>query len=500
MMRHVSLSRGVLRAAIMATETSRHSTILLPLVRHQSSDASVRQSRHLPKEKSRIHAISTNTGDASAYVGGDDFPDFSSLRHTGYMLLHSRRLWVPAIMAAFYQAAAPFALTFWISQGCYLSLCVMLQRLNVRGRMNHVRKDLTGYTCVVTGGTSGIGLYTAMQLLDMGAHVVLAARPGREEETRAYIKAHCQCTKGTDANVLEKRLTFVPLDLSNQLDVMASAARIKGMFGDRIDLLVNCAGVWRDEPTVTKQGFEEHIGVNFLGPFHFTEALLPSLQRSKHGGRIVYVTCASHNGVHKANIVQERMLLKPSPEESQVTARCYSASKLGNVYHAQSIAERRYEGIPLNKPSELRPVDVCLADPGFCATNLTYRESPPILGMSIIVRTLRSLWIKDGYEGSQTVVNCCVRDDIENGGYYAECLLMPSGLSRRAHDAKSRNEVIHWAMSRTIAKYYTLKPPGGEKRVSGVTATAAAPSSSTSSSSSSERVEENTKSTMKQSN
>ncbi|KEG09545.1 putative short chain dehydrogenase/reductase [Trypanosoma grayi] len=485
MLRHTPLGGGLARAVLGLAMPVRCRAYLLTPVRHQSSAteskaaASTKHS-HQPK-KNAIHAMSTNTADASAYVGGDDFPDYSSMRHMGYMLLHSRRVWVPAFMVATYYAVAPLLLTSWIAQGFYWSVAVLLQRLNVRGRMNTVRKDLHGSTCVVTGGTSGIGLYTAMQLLDMGAHVVVTARPGREEATRAYMMAHCECARGPDATALQERLTFVPLDLSDQLDVMACAARIKGKFHDRIDLLVNCGGIWREEPGLTKQGFEEHIGVNFLGPFHLTEALLPSLRRSKRGGRVVYVTCASHNGVHRANVVKERMLLQPTFEEPQVTARCYSASKLGNVYHAQSIAERRYEGVPLNTPSELRPVDVCIADPGFCATNLTYREAPPLLGMSILARTLRSLWIKDGYEGSQTVVNCCVREDVENGGYYAECMLMPGGLSRRAHDPKSRNEVVQWAMAKTIAKYYTTRSTAGGGNDVNTAATAAREGSKSSS-------------------
>ncbi|CAD2219765.1 short chain dehydrogenase/reductase [Angomonas deanei] len=410
------------------------------------------------------HTISANTTDAYS-AGADDIPSYSSPSHMAYLAMHGRRVWLPLVMGGVYAAINPFVVPFFPSAslftGAYLTLAVLAQRLSIHGSTNPIKKDLRGHVCVVTGGTSGIGQCTALQLLDMGAHVILPVKPGREEEAMSFFVNACTLTSADlgELKPVTERVTFIPMDYNDQLTIVSAAAKIKGLFDDRIDLLVNCAGVWREEPGVTKQDFEEHIGVNFLGPFHFTEAMLPSLRRSKQKcGRVVYVTCAAHNGVMKGNVVQERMLLRPTPDGQQITARCYSASKLGNIYHAQSIANRRYEGIPLhkNKTTDLRPVDVLCVDPGFSSTGLQ-RDVPPFFGKNMIGNAIRSLWCKNAYEGSQTVMYGCLCDEVENGSYYAECRHMPSGLSRRAQDARSREEVVRWAMGKTIAKYYTTK-------------------------------------------
>lgn len=410
------------------------------------------------RKVSATHKYSVNTGDASgAGLGGalDEVPSYSSASHLAYLTFHARRLWLPVVMAAGYYSLAPLLAWTSTQQGLYVTACIFLQRVSIHGAASKATKDMTGHSVVVTGGTSGIGLYTAMQLLNMGALVVIASKSGKEDATRTFMLA--QCVNMTP-EILAERLFFVPLDFNDQMEVMAAAARIKGQLGNRLDLLVNCAAVWKEESGLTKQGFEEHIGVNFLGPFHFTEALLPSLRRSTHRcGRVVYVTCTAHNGVRTPHVVQERMLLKPTRNEEQLTARCYSASKLGNIFHAQSIAARRYEGIPLNKPSELTPVDVCCADPTYCSTNLMTRVTKPFFGNNVLGRILRSLWLKDALEGSQTVVNCCVRDHIEPAGYYVECRHVPSAMSRRAQDPKCRESVVRWAMANTIARYYTIK-------------------------------------------
>jgi NAD(P)-dependent dehydrogenase (short-subunit alcohol dehydrogenase family) len=125
------------------------------------------------------------------------------------------------------------------------------------------RRDLTGKVAVVTGASSGIGEETARALEEeCGATVVRATRD-----------------TGLDLADLDTVVTYAD-------GVLAAH--------DRIDLLVNNAGVMATPFGRTKNGFETQFGTNHLGHFLLTGRLLPAIRRAAPGARIVNVSSAGH--------------------------------------------------------------------------------------------------------------------------------------------------------------------------------------------------------------
>ena len=139
--------------------------------------------------------------------------------------------------------------------------------------------DLSGRTAVVTGANGGLGLQTALALAGAGAHVVLAARD--QSKTTAAV-----------ARIAERypaaSLEVVPLDLGDLSVVSAAASTILAAH-ERVDLLVNNAGVMAMPQRTTVDGFEMQLGVDHLGHWAFTAHLLPALLRAP-AARVVTVT------------------------------------------------------------------------------------------------------------------------------------------------------------------------------------------------------------------
>eukprot|EP00887_Chlorella_sp_A99_P003670 scaffold7.g3670.t1 len=142
-----------------------------------------------------------------------------------------------------------------------------------------------GRVCVVTGPTSGIGRQAAMELAWRGAHVVLACRSrDRGEALARELRAAAQ-----EAGQPEPRLEVMLLDLASLRSVREFAAAWEAR---RLPLhvLLNNAGLFalagaREE---TEDGFEAHLGTNYLAHFLLTLLLLPSLRRGAeqaHGAR-----------------------------------------------------------------------------------------------------------------------------------------------------------------------------------------------------------------------
>jgi NAD(P)-dependent dehydrogenase (short-subunit alcohol dehydrogenase family) len=139
--------------------------------------------------------------------------------------------------------------------------------------------DLSGKSAIVTGANSGIGLPTALELARHGARVLVTARSAAKgEATVARVK---QAVPGAD-------VSHGQLDLADLASVRSFAAGV-----DRVDLLVNNAGIGMIPRQQTRDGFEMQFGTNHLGHFALTGLLLPLLL-ARPGARVVTVSSDAH--------------------------------------------------------------------------------------------------------------------------------------------------------------------------------------------------------------
>ncbi|KAM7365228.1 hypothetical protein PAMP_016173 [Pampus punctatissimus] len=146
-----------------------------------------------------------------------------------------------------------------------------------------------GRVAIVTGGTRGMGFETARHLASLGMHVVIAGNE-REEGTAAVRKIHEEGNEG--------KAEFIFLNLASLKSVRQFVQTFKTR-GLPLHVLVNNAGTMLVPETLTEEGFELHLGLNYLGHFLLTNLLLDMLKRSGQQGccsRIVNMSSATHYG------------------------------------------------------------------------------------------------------------------------------------------------------------------------------------------------------------
>jgi NAD(P)-dependent dehydrogenase (short-subunit alcohol dehydrogenase family) len=176
--------------------------------------------------------------------------------------------------------------------------------------------DQRGKVAVVTGSNGGLGLETAKALAGVGAHVVVAARD--QVKTSAAI----DLIKAAHPDAV---LEVVTLDLASLASVREAAAAIVAKH-DRVDVLVNNAGIMAIPERATEDGFEMQLGVNHLGHFVLTARLLPLLLRAN--GRVVSVTSTAHHLGRRLDPENPHLHGRYGPW------RAYGQSKLANYQFA----------------------------------------------------------------------------------------------------------------------------------------------------------------------
>ncbi|NRA29903.1 MAG: SDR family NAD(P)-dependent oxidoreductase [Parvularculaceae bacterium] len=180
---------------------------------------------------------------------------------------------------------------------------------------------------MVTGGNTGIGYETAKALAEIGAKVIIAARdPERGAAAVEKLKADVD-----DANV-----SLQELDLADLASIQAAADQLSDS-EERIDCLINNAGMGHAKGGETTDGFPIVMGTNHIGTFAFTEAMMPKLKKTAQDRgevRVINLSSAAHQFARK---------LDPAdlmPENKSMGRDAYCESKLCNLLHAREMARR----------------------------------------------------------------------------------------------------------------------------------------------------------------
>lgn len=175
---------------------------------------------------------------------------------------------------------------------------------------------------LITGATSGIGKETAHKLAEMGAELVLVARD--EEKLKNTIREIIESTRNT-------KLDYIRCDLSSMKDIRQMAERFLQRY-NRLDVLINNAGLIVPEFRKTVDGYEYTFALNHLGYFLTTGLLIETLLKSAPA-RIINVSSVAHTW---SDIQFDDLML----EKKYNLAKAYGQSKLANILFTKELARR----------------------------------------------------------------------------------------------------------------------------------------------------------------
>lgn len=181
---------------------------------------------------------------------------------------------------------------------------------------------MTGRVVLITGATSGIGLVAARQIAAQGATVVVG---GRTPATCIAAAEHVRATSS------QSRVDWLAADLAVPDEVRDLAAEYRRRY-DRIDVLINNAGMIVPRRSVSPEGVELTLAVNHLAAFLLTNLLLDLLIASAPS-RVVNVTSVAHE---RARLDFDDLQMR----RGYLPFRAYARSKLANLLFTYELARR----------------------------------------------------------------------------------------------------------------------------------------------------------------
>ncbi|MBC7387867.1 MAG: SDR family NAD(P)-dependent oxidoreductase [Opitutaceae bacterium] len=274
-----------------------------------------------------------------------------------------------------------------------------------------------GKVAIVTGANNGLGFETTLGLANKDFTIVMACRDiVKAERSREKILAKYPMA---DVQIME-------LDLSSLKSVSLFASQFVSRF-QKLDLLVNNAGIMVPPFSKTADGFESQMGVNYLGHFLLTNLLFPLLKNSP-SSRVISLSSIAH----KQGKIDFKNL---NSQHGYNKMKVYSQSKLACLMFAYEL-QRRIEQNGLNVKS-------VAAHPGVSPTNLFQFQSPIV---SKILTFLSNSFMHIPAEAAKPSLVAALSTDIRGGDFIG-----PKGfLEMRGKPGKVKSSSISY--DKEIAK------------------------------------------------
>ena len=280
--------------------------------------------------------------------------------------------------------------------------------------MNTIRKwtandipDQTGRIAIVTGANSGLGYQTTLALAEKQTHVIMACR-NKEKGAAAYRKIRQQHPKAA--------VTVMALDLADLASISQFADAFLTQY-NRLDLLINNAGIMIPPRRHTVDGFELQLGTNHLGHFALTGHLLERLLKQPNSRIVTISSVVAHIGwMWFDDLMSQRWYNR---------WLAYGQSKLANLLFALEL-QRRLLAVNATTLS-------VAAHPGGSNTNLQYTGVG--LDNSLFQKLLMLLFnpfLQSPKMGALPQLYAATAAGVQGGDYYGPALLELSGYPAKA--------------------------------------------------------------------
>jgi NAD(P)-dependent dehydrogenase (short-subunit alcohol dehydrogenase family) len=277
---------------------------------------------------------------------------------------------------------------------------MMIKNMNGKWTAEQI-PDLTGKRIIITGGNSGIGYEAAREFSRAGAEVIMASRDQAKAEA---------AIESIQKELPKAKLVFIHLDLASLESVRQFAAEYQSRY-QRLDVLLNNAGIMMVPYGQTEDGFEIQLGINHLGHFALT-GLLMDLLIDTPGSRVVNISSNAHYG---GEMDFDDLNYEDGNGYSPMGA--YGRSKLANLLFTYEL-QRRFGEKGLD-------VKALAAHPGISATGLADHFVNE--NFTWLVQGAMKLLFQSAAMGALPGIRAAVDPEAQGGEYYG-----PDGKGERS--------------------------------------------------------------------